>query len=216
MVRGKARMRWGERLEFVAEAGPGDFIYVPPFVPHQEINASPSEPLECVLVRSDNEAVVVNLDIEPVEKPDKSVGRSDPQGVTRFAIAACRRQPQQRFDHGLGMATPLPAMSCALPCATEENRIGLPMVSAAVAFGARSFAAMWPWSCSMTMKASTPAHVKHGVGAERAGHRDALRRGRIDRRLDDVDLLAAEQAAFAGMRIEAADRDLRRRRCPCA
>ena len=71
VLRGKARMRWGERLEFVAEAGPGDFIYVPPFVPHQEINASPSEPLECVLVRSDNEAVVVNLDIEPVEKPEQ-------------------------------------------------------------------------------------------------------------------------------------------------
>ena len=49
VVSGKARMRWGERLEFTAEAGPGDFIYVPPFVPHQEINASPSEPLECVL-----------------------------------------------------------------------------------------------------------------------------------------------------------------------
>ena len=39
---GRARMRWGERLEFIAEAGPGDFIYVPPFVPHQEINASPT------------------------------------------------------------------------------------------------------------------------------------------------------------------------------
>ncbi|MBS0410175.1 MAG: cupin domain-containing protein [Proteobacteria bacterium] len=70
IVRGRARMRWGERLEFTAEAGPGDFIYVPPFVPHQEINASPDETLECVLVRSDNEAVVVNLDIEPVEKPE--------------------------------------------------------------------------------------------------------------------------------------------------
>jgi len=70
VVRGRARMRWGERLEFVAEAGPGDFIYVPPFVPHQEINASPDEPLECVLVRSDNEAVVVNLDIELAEKPE--------------------------------------------------------------------------------------------------------------------------------------------------
>jgi uncharacterized RmlC-like cupin family protein len=34
VVKGKARMRWGELLEFVAEAGPGDFIYVPPFVPH--------------------------------------------------------------------------------------------------------------------------------------------------------------------------------------
>jgi uncharacterized RmlC-like cupin family protein len=71
VVRGRARMRWGERLEFTAEAGPGDFIYVPPFVPHQEINASASEPLECVLVRSDNEAVVINLEIEPIEKPEQ-------------------------------------------------------------------------------------------------------------------------------------------------
>jgi uncharacterized RmlC-like cupin family protein len=72
VVRGRARMRWGERLEFVAEAGPGDFIYVPPFVPHQEINADPGAPLECVLVRSDNEAVVVNLpDVEPVEPPEE-------------------------------------------------------------------------------------------------------------------------------------------------
>ena len=69
VVKGRARMRWGERLEFVAEAGPGDFIFVPPYVPHQEINASTDEKLECVLVRSDNEAVVVNLDIDAVEKP---------------------------------------------------------------------------------------------------------------------------------------------------
>jgi uncharacterized RmlC-like cupin family protein len=71
VVKGKARMRWGEQLEYVAEAGPGDFIFVPPYVPHQEINASPDEALECVLVRSDQEAVVVNLDIEPVEKPQQ-------------------------------------------------------------------------------------------------------------------------------------------------
>jgi uncharacterized RmlC-like cupin family protein len=77
VIRGKARMRWGEQLEFVAEAGPGDFIYVPPFVPHQEINASTDETLECVLVRSDNEAVVVNLDIEPAEPP-QSVKWIDP------------------------------------------------------------------------------------------------------------------------------------------
>jgi uncharacterized RmlC-like cupin family protein len=70
VVSGRARMRWGERLEFVAEAGPGDFIYVPPFVPHQEINASADELLACVIVRSDQEPVVVNLPIEPVEKPE--------------------------------------------------------------------------------------------------------------------------------------------------
>ena len=40
------------------------------FVPHQEINASATEVLECVLVRSDGEAVAINLDIEPVEKPE--------------------------------------------------------------------------------------------------------------------------------------------------
>jgi uncharacterized RmlC-like cupin family protein len=71
VVKGKARMRWGESLEFVAEAGPGDFIFVPPYVPHQEINASTDDSLECVVIRSDNEAVVVNLDIEPVEKPEE-------------------------------------------------------------------------------------------------------------------------------------------------
>jgi uncharacterized RmlC-like cupin family protein len=69
VLRGRARMRWGDRLEYTADAGPGDFIYVPPYVPHQEINASRDETLECVLVRSDNQAVVVNLDIEPVEEP---------------------------------------------------------------------------------------------------------------------------------------------------
>ena len=71
VLRGRARMRWGEALEFTAEAGPGDFIFVPPYVPHQEINASRNEPLECVVVRSDNEAVVVNLDIAPAERPEE-------------------------------------------------------------------------------------------------------------------------------------------------
>jgi uncharacterized RmlC-like cupin family protein len=71
VIKGQARMRWGEHLEYIAEAGPGDFIFVPPYVPHQEINASTDAPLECVVVRSDNEAVVVNLDIEPVERPEK-------------------------------------------------------------------------------------------------------------------------------------------------
>lgn len=71
VVKGRARMRWGERLEFTAEADPGDFIFVPPYVPHQEINALPGDPLECVVVRSDQEAVVVNLDIEPAEAPEE-------------------------------------------------------------------------------------------------------------------------------------------------
>lgn len=71
VVSGRARMRWGDRLEFSAEAGPGDFIYVPPFVPHQEINASRDEPLSCVVVRSGQEPVVVNLEVTPAEPPEE-------------------------------------------------------------------------------------------------------------------------------------------------
>ena len=71
VVKGKARMRWGDALEYTAEAGPGDFIWVPPFVPHQEINASEHDVLECVLLRSGQDPVVVNLDIPVVEKPEE-------------------------------------------------------------------------------------------------------------------------------------------------
>ena len=69
VLTGRARMRWGDRLEFVSEAGPGDFIYVPPYVPHQEINANAEEHLSCVVVRSDQEPVVVNLDLPAIEDP---------------------------------------------------------------------------------------------------------------------------------------------------
>jgi uncharacterized RmlC-like cupin family protein len=82
VVKGRARMRWGEKLEYVAEADPGDFIFVPPWVPHQEINARTDEPLECVLVRSDQEPVVVNLEIEPAEAPEEVrwIDPNHPQG----------------------------------------------------------------------------------------------------------------------------------------
>ena len=71
VVKGRARMRWGEHLEFTAEAGPGDFIYVPPYVPHQVIIASPTEALECVLLRSGQDPVVVNLDIPVADNPEE-------------------------------------------------------------------------------------------------------------------------------------------------
>jgi uncharacterized RmlC-like cupin family protein len=67
IIRGRARFRWGDRLEFVDEAGPGDFIYVPPFVPHQELNARRDQSVEAVVVRSGQEPIVVNLDIPSPE-----------------------------------------------------------------------------------------------------------------------------------------------------
>jgi uncharacterized RmlC-like cupin family protein len=69
IVKGRARFRWGEHLEFSEEAGPGDFIFVPPWVPHQEMNAGDQEPVEAVVVRSGQEPVVVNLDIAGAENP---------------------------------------------------------------------------------------------------------------------------------------------------
>lgn len=71
IVRGQALMRWGNRLEWITKAGPGDFLLVPPFVPHQELNASATEELHCVIVRSATEEVVINLDeLDIVENPD--------------------------------------------------------------------------------------------------------------------------------------------------
>jgi len=76
IVKGRARMRWGDCLEFTGEAGPGDFIYVPPFVPHQEINARPDEACEAVVVRSGQDPIVVNLDMESPEPA--SAGKPTP------------------------------------------------------------------------------------------------------------------------------------------
>src|ERR1700681_3298629 len=74
VVSGRARFRWGDNLDFVDEAGPGDFIYVPPYVPHQELNARTDIPVEAVLVRSGQEPIVVNLDIP---SPESTPGQAE-------------------------------------------------------------------------------------------------------------------------------------------
>ena len=67
VIKGRIRMRWGNQLELSEEAKAGDFIYVPPYVPHQEINASPNESCEAVVVRDGQDAIVVNLDVHTPE-----------------------------------------------------------------------------------------------------------------------------------------------------
>ena len=70
VVRGKARMRWGEHLEFTAEAGPGDFISRRPMCRiRKSTPLLDDEALECPLRRSDGEAIAINPPIELVEKP---------------------------------------------------------------------------------------------------------------------------------------------------
>jgi uncharacterized RmlC-like cupin family protein len=61
VAEGKSTLRWGRRLEHETELEVGDFLFVPPFLPHQEINPSADRPALWIVVRSGPEAVVVDL-----------------------------------------------------------------------------------------------------------------------------------------------------------
>ena len=97
VVKGRVRMRWGDRLELSDEAGAGDFIYVPPYVPHQEINADPNKTCEAVVVRNGQEPVVVNLELQTPEVcPFTLIGedlsknsRIRPRHPERTAVVGC-------------------------------------------------------------------------------------------------------------------------------
>ncbi len=62
VVSGHGRIRWGEHMQFSEDVEAGDFIYVPPFVPHQEINPSKDTPSQWVIVRNAQDPIVVNLE----------------------------------------------------------------------------------------------------------------------------------------------------------
>src|SRR5271166_2910522 len=40
---------------------PGDYVFIPPYLPHREENPDPHSPAEVVIARSTQEAIVVNL-----------------------------------------------------------------------------------------------------------------------------------------------------------
>jgi uncharacterized RmlC-like cupin family protein len=65
VAEGRGKLRWGGQLEHEAELEAGDFVFLPPFLPHQEINPSPDQPTYWIVVRSAQEAVVVNLRLGP-------------------------------------------------------------------------------------------------------------------------------------------------------
>ena len=66
VLSGKSKVRWGSRLEHEVDLEAGDFVFIPPYMPHQEINPSPDQPTQWIVVRSGPEAIVVNL----VQAPD--------------------------------------------------------------------------------------------------------------------------------------------------
>jgi uncharacterized RmlC-like cupin family protein len=61
VLSGVCEVRWGAKGEYAARAKAGDFIHVPAFLPHMEINPSASEPFHWVVVRSTSTPIVVNL-----------------------------------------------------------------------------------------------------------------------------------------------------------
>ncbi len=64
VISGHARFRFGDNLEHTVEADPGDFVFVPPYLIHQEINASAEARVDMVVARSSQENIVVNVDVE--------------------------------------------------------------------------------------------------------------------------------------------------------
>jgi uncharacterized RmlC-like cupin family protein len=53
VISGRVETRWGERLEHSVITEPGDFLFIPPGVPHQPINLSTTEPARAIVVRND-------------------------------------------------------------------------------------------------------------------------------------------------------------------
>jgi uncharacterized RmlC-like cupin family protein len=61
VLQGVCEIRWGAHGEYAATAKAGDFIHVPAYLPHMEINPSKSESFRWVVVRSTATPIVVNL-----------------------------------------------------------------------------------------------------------------------------------------------------------
>jgi uncharacterized RmlC-like cupin family protein len=61
VLSGVCLVRWGAKGQHSASARAGDFIHIPPFLPHMEINPSTLAPFIWVVVRSTPVPIVVNL-----------------------------------------------------------------------------------------------------------------------------------------------------------
>ena len=55
VLEGRVLTRWGASLEHQVVSEPGDFLFVPPDVPHEAINLSTTEPARAVVARNDPE-----------------------------------------------------------------------------------------------------------------------------------------------------------------
>jgi len=67
LVQGEVDVFWGDQLEEHERMHDGDFMYIPPGVPHVPVNASAAEPARAVVARTDpneQESVVLLPDLD--------------------------------------------------------------------------------------------------------------------------------------------------------
>jgi uncharacterized RmlC-like cupin family protein len=76
VLEGEAYVRWGNCGEHSVTVRAGDFLHVPSWLPHQELNPSKTNPFRWVVVRSTPEPIVVNL-------PDDFWTLTDPKPIER-------------------------------------------------------------------------------------------------------------------------------------
>jgi uncharacterized RmlC-like cupin family protein len=70
VLSGRARIYFGERFEDYIDMAEGDWVFVPPFMPHVECNLSRTKPLVWMTTRTP-ENIVVNLaDVDDADLPD--------------------------------------------------------------------------------------------------------------------------------------------------
>ncbi len=53
VLEGEVETRFGEGLQYSVINGPGDFIFIPPNLPHQPTNLSNDKPAKAIVVRND-------------------------------------------------------------------------------------------------------------------------------------------------------------------
>lgn len=66
VLKGKARIYYGDDYREYVDLDEGDFVFVPPFIPHVEANRSQAEELVWLTARSPDN-IVVNLEDTPRE-----------------------------------------------------------------------------------------------------------------------------------------------------
>jgi uncharacterized RmlC-like cupin family protein len=54
VLEGRVLTRWGQNLENETISEPGEFLFVPPGVPHEAFNLSPTSPARAAIARNDS------------------------------------------------------------------------------------------------------------------------------------------------------------------